>query len=164
MTPRGIQPISRKRPCVVCDFLFDTPHRGAWPPAFCSAACHRIANPKAKPKAARSVRPASARQRVKVLEHTSIVSATGPCDPAHLWPRGLGGCDDPLCVVPLTRAEHRAFDEGRLDLLPYLIAGGRWAEIAHMIDAHHADPVSVLQRLTGQRWAPTRTMLAEEAA
>ena len=40
--------------------------------------------------------------------------------PAHLAPRSLGGCDDPDCVVPLCWMHHRAYDTGRLDLLPHL--------------------------------------------
>jgi len=98
--------------------------------------------------------PASSAQRAKVKGRGSIVSAKSPCDPAHLVPRSHGGCDHPDCVIALTRAEHRAFDDGRLDILPYLIAQGAWVELAHMIGAHHADPISMLQRLTGERWAP----------
>jgi len=41
-------------------------------------------------------------------------------DPAHLIPRSVGGCGHPLCVVPVCRAHHRAYDRGQLDLLPYL--------------------------------------------
>lgn len=109
----------------------------------------------AKPRAWLSgFTPASVAQRAKVKGRGSIVSAERPCDPAHLWPRSRGGCDHPDCVVALTRAEHRAFDDGQLDLLPYLIAQGAWLEMAHMIGAHRADPISMLQRLTGERWAP----------
>ena len=39
-------------------------------------------------------------------------------DPAHLIPRSLGGCGDPLCVVPACRRCHRAYDRGELDLVP----------------------------------------------
>jgi hypothetical protein len=78
-------------------------------------------------------------------------------DPAHLWPRGKGGCDDPLCVVPLCRLPdgngcHRLFDEGRLDLLPRLIDGGYFPEIAHAIEAHQLSPLTLLERLTGSEW------------
>lgn len=98
--------------------------------------------------------PASADQRAKVKGEVSITGEPGPCDPAHLTPRKHGGCDDPLCTVPLTRAEHRAFDDGKLDILPYLIAGQRWEEIGHMTSAHRMDPFAVIHRLTGQRIAP----------
>ena len=40
--------------------------------------------------------------------------------PAHLAPRSLGGCDHPDCVVPLCWMHHRAYDTGRLELLPHL--------------------------------------------
>lgn len=100
------------------------------------------------------ISPASPEQRAKVQARGSIVSGHEPCDPAHLWPRGLGGCDSPLCVIPLTRAEHRAFDDGQLDVLPYLIAHGCWAELAHMVEAHHVDPIALLHRVTGERYVP----------
>lgn len=99
----------------------------------------------------RGISPASPAQRAKVREARSIVSLQQGCDPAHLWPRGRGGCDDPLCVVPLTRAEHEAFDRGQLDILADLIAAGCWAEMAHMVQVHHVDPLSMLHRLTGCR-------------
>ncbi len=44
------------------------------------------------------------RQRAAVAERTCIVcDADKRIDPAHLIPRSLGGCGDPLCVVPLCR-------------------------------------------------------------
>jgi hypothetical protein len=104
-----------------------------------------------------SFTPASPAQRAKVRDAISIVSGEKPCDASHLTARAHGGCDDPLCVVPLTRLEHRAFDAGDLDILPYLIAHGFWAELAHAIQAHHVDPLSLIHRTTGVRWAPERT-------
>ena len=78
-------------------------------------------------------------------------------DPAHLWPRGRGGCGDVLCVCSLCRASdyscHTLFDNGELDLLPALIDRGYWPEIAHMV-SHEVSPTQVLERLTGQRWQP----------
>ena len=41
-------------------------------------------------------------------------------DPAHLWPRSLGGSMDRDNIVPLCRSCHNLFDSSRLDLLPYL--------------------------------------------
>lgn len=79
------------------------------------------------------------------------------CDPAHLWPRGMGGCDDAQCVIPLCRACHRAFDEGKLDLLPRLIDGKFFPEMAHAIEAHELSPLTLLERLTGQEWSPPQT-------
>lgn len=104
----------------------------------------------------RAISPASPEQRAKVREQVSIVSGESPCDPCHVWPRGMGGCDHPDCVIPLTRSEHQAFDEGRLDVLPFLVAHGMWAELAHPISEHRVDPVSLLQRLTGVRWVGER--------
>jgi hypothetical protein len=75
-------------------------------------------------------------------------------DPAHLWPRGMGGCDDALCVIPLCRAHHRLFDEGKLDILAKLIDGGYYPEMAHAIQAHELSPLTLLERLTGTEWAP----------
>ncbi len=79
-------------------------------------------------------------------------------DPAHLWPRGAGGCNDALCVGPLCRDSsggcHRLFDNGELDILPALITHGYFAEIAHITEAHRVSPTLVVERLTGKKWAP----------
>lgn len=108
-----------------------------------------------KPRNARkAISPASSEQRAKVDGAVSIISAQSPCDPAHLWPRSKGGCDSADCIVPLTRWEHRAFDDGKLDLLPALIAGGFWAELGHMLTEHQVSPTRMLERLTGQRFGP----------
>jgi hypothetical protein len=117
----------------------------------------RAASP-AKPRA--SFTPASPAQRAAVAGRGSIVSGETPVDAAHLTPRAWGGCDDPLCVVPLTRAEHRAFDDGRLDILPFLIAHGCWAELAHAVEAHRMDPIALLHRCTGERYVPERSVAA----
>jgi hypothetical protein len=104
-----------------------------------------------------SFTPASPQQREKIARLAalgSIIDGAGPCDPSHLWPRGKGGCDHEDCVVPLTREQHRAFDDGKLDILSSLIDRQCWAELAHMIEAHHVDPISLLQQLTNERWAP----------
>lgn len=97
---------------------------------------------------------ASTAQRVKIRQLVSIVSEQEGCDPAHLWPRAQGGCDDPGCVVPLTREEHRAFDNGELDLLPYLIKAGCMAEMQHAME-HAGGPRQLLERLTGKHWKPS---------
>lgn len=114
-----------------------------------------------------AISPASPEQRAKVREALSIVSGLEGCDPAHLLPRSLGGCDDALCVVPLLRAEHRAYDTGELDLLPYLLKAGCYAEIAHCIEAHHISPLPLLERLTADKWAPAFGLMpvfSEDAA
>lgn len=119
------------------------------------------ANPAAKRLAVSAASPA---QRAKVRNRRSIVSGEGPCDPAHLWPRGRGGCDDPDCVIALTRSEHRAFDQGGLDVLPAMLANGCWEELAHLVAVHHVDPIGVLRRLTGERWAPASAGATAKAA
>jgi len=69
-------------------------------------------------------------------------------DPAHLIPRSVGGCGHPLCVVPVCRAHHRAYDRGQLDLLPYLEPGWR-AQLAHAVG--HVGLIGTLRRISGSR-------------
>ena len=71
-------------------------------------------------------------------------------DPAHLASRSRGRCDHPDCVVPLCRRCHRAFDDGRLDLLPHLDPRHR-SELAHALS--HLGLIALLERLTDERWA-----------
>ena len=89
-------------------------------------------------------------------------------DPAHLWPRGMGGCDDELCVGPLCRDQaggcHRLFDEGKLDILAKLIDRGYFAEMGHAIAAHELSPLTLLKRLTGQEWTPVESPLTTRGA
>lgn len=114
----------------------------------------------AKPKPRRSTLKqgkgfaASKAQREKVKERGSIISGQEPCDPCHLWPRGRGGCDDPLCVIPLTRQEHRAFDEGKLDILPALHDHGCVAELQHALGHAGGNLIGLLQRVTGEHYTP----------
>lgn len=89
-------------------------------------------------------------------------------DPAHLWPRGKGGCDHPDCVIPLCRflqtlyepvgilridkGCHPAFDAGELDLLPRLADSEAWAkEQAHPILVHGVGLVELVRRLSGNQ-------------
>ena len=70
-------------------------------------------------------------------------------DPAHLIPRSLGGCGDPLCVVPAVPPTcHRAYDSGELDLLPYLEPAWR-AQLAHAVG--HVGLIGALRRVSGHR-------------
>lgn len=69
-----------------------------------------------------------------------------PVDPAHVVSRARGGCNDPECVIPLCREHHRQYDEGRLDVLPYLSR----AEQAHA--ANHLGLLSALIQTTNVRW------------
>jgi len=71
-------------------------------------------------------------------------------DPAHLVPRGLGGCEHALCVVALCRRHHRAYDRGCLDLVPFLEPRHR-AEVAHAVG--HLGLIGALRRLSGRREA-----------
>jgi len=71
-------------------------------------------------------------------------------DPAHIVPRGLGGCDDEDCVIGLTRGQHRAYDEGRLSVLEYLTL----AEQAHAVS--HLGILRALRQTTGERYLPEK--------
>jgi hypothetical protein len=110
-----------------------------------------------KPKR-RAISPASPEQRESIHGRACLVTGdTEGLTPAHLVDRSLGGCDSPLCVVPLRLDVHRAYDEHQLDLLPYLEAHGLREEIAHAVT--HLGLIGALQRLTGEHWQPV-----EEAA
>lgn len=98
---------------------------------------------------------ASAAQRRKTRDGACIVTgATEGIDSAHLWDRSLGGCDDPLCTVPLRRDVHEAYDRHEFDLLPHLIAHGRVAELQHALGHARGDLIGLLNRLTGEQWHP----------
>jgi hypothetical protein len=66
----------------------------------------------------------------------------------------MGGCGDPLCVVPACRSCHRAYDSGELDLLPYLEPEWR-APLAHAVG--HVGLIGALRRIAATR----RTDLVE---
>ena len=91
---------------------------------------------------------ASDAQRAAVAGRPCIVcGAESRVDPAHLISRSLGGCGEPLCVVPLCRVPcHRAFDRGELDLLPFLEPGWR-PQLAHAVG--HVGLVGALRRISG---------------
>jgi hypothetical protein len=93
---------------------------------------------------------ASDRQRAAVAGRPCIVcGAERGVDPAHLIPRSLGGCGEPLCVVPLCRLPcHRAYDCGELDLLLYLEPAWR-AQLAHAVG--HVGLIGALRRISGER-------------
>lgn len=68
----------------------------------------------------------------------AVPTANTTLDPAHLCPRGRGGCDHSLCVVPLCRTSygtgcHGDFDAGKIDLLPVLEPRYR-DEVAHCVE------------------------------
>jgi hypothetical protein len=92
---------------------------------------------------------ASDQQRAAVAGRACIVcGTTRRIDPAHLIPRSLGGCADALCVAPLCRVCHRAYDAGRLDLLPHLEPAWR-AQVAHAVG--HVGLIGALRRIGGTR-------------
>jgi hypothetical protein len=93
---------------------------------------------------------ASEAQRAKILGAACVVcQQTKGITPAHLAARSLGGCDDPDCVVPLCWMHHRAYDTGRLELLPHLEPQWR-REVAHAV--LHLGLVGAYRRL-GRPWA-----------
>ncbi len=111
-----------------------------------------------KPLERRSaISPASPKQRAKATFCivTGVKRDDGwTVDPAHLASRAHGGCDSPLCVVGLRREIHRAFDDGKFDLLPYLRARGCVAEICHALEHYDGNMPGLLHRLTGERYVP----------
>jgi len=92
---------------------------------------------------------ASPAQRVKVRDSVCRICGASEVDPAHVIARARGGCEDALCVIPLCRRHHRAYDHERtLDVLPALTRD----EQAHAVS--HAGLVSALERTTNERWSP----------
>jgi hypothetical protein len=99
---------------------------------------------------------ASDNQRAKIVRRWCIVcQQTKGITPAHLTPRSLGGCDDADCVVPLCWMHHRAYDTGRLDLLPHLDPRRR-AEIAHAV--LHLGLIGAYRRLAGADWRSAQSI------
>jgi hypothetical protein len=102
---------------------------------------------RAKPLQRTASMAATERQRAAIAGRACIVcGADRRIDPAHLIPRSLGGCGDPLCIVPACRRCHRSYDRGELDLLPYLEPGWR-AQLAHAVG--HVGLVGALRRISG---------------
>jgi 5-methylcytosine-specific restriction endonuclease McrA len=67
---------------------------------------------------------------------------------AHIIPRSQVGPphgEHPDNIVPLCRADHRAYDEGRLDLLPFLTR----QEQAKAVEIHGL--IGALRRITNDR-------------
>ncbi len=111
------------------------------------------ANPTVQPKRRRPLTEASREQRAAVANKACVVCRCGPCDPAHLLPLGVcaDGDGDPRAVIPLCRGldgHHRAYDDGDLDLLPYLEPHYR-TELAFAVERFGL--VSTLRRVTNER-------------
>lgn len=107
---------------------------------------------------------ASPAQQAKIRDLACIVCGRdrheAKIEAAHVYPRRLASCDCAEGVVALCHEDHRAFDEGKLDLLPALIAHGYRAEVAHAFLEHDAPFAEVLKQVTGVSWKP----VAEAAA
>ena len=92
---------------------------------------------------------ATEQQRAAVAGRRCIVCGTDRrIDPAHVIPRSLGGCGDALCVVPICREHHRAYDRGELDLLPHLEPAWR-AQLAHAVG--HLGLIGAWRRISASR-------------
>jgi hypothetical protein len=97
----------------------------------------------------RSGMTASEPQRDKVRTEGLCRNCYQPAsDPAHCIPRANGGCNDPLCVIPLCRPCHNEYDQARtLDVLPLMTR----AEQAHAVS--HVGLAAAYRRTTNQRLA-----------
>lgn len=95
---------------------------------------------------------ASPEQRAKAKTQGCRITAyhyqDAQVDPAHVTPRGIGGCDHEDCVIGLRRDLHGSYDEGNLDILPYLTL----EEQAHAVS--HLGILGALKRTTGETYVP----------
>jgi len=57
-----------------------------------------------------------AREKVDAEGACRACGATGVLESAHLWPRSLGGGQEPDGIVPLCRLCHEQFDAHRLNI------------------------------------------------
>ncbi len=99
------------------------------------------------------VSPATAAQRRRVADRACIVCARQPCHPAHLIDRSLAPSSGDVTeiVVPLCPHCHREYDDGRLDLSPYLEP--RWRDaVAAAVGT--VGLFRALRRITKRDWMP----------
>jgi hypothetical protein len=86
-------------------------------------------------------------------------------DPAHLVPRGQGGCDHEDCVLPLCRNLRNPFEgchpifDGKvagksINLHPRLAQGGYEKELAHAVGVHGWTPLELVRRVCGEEYVP----------
>jgi hypothetical protein len=103
------------------------------------------------PKRSKAISPATPAQRERVREKACIVCATHPCDPVHLIDRSLAPSmgDVTRMVIPLCRLCHLDYDDGDLDLSPYLEPYWRDAE-ASAVEA--VGLFRALKRITKSTW------------
>lgn len=155
----------RNRQCK-CGAWFETPHGGGWPAAVCSSECHRdtkraeaptpgprrqiVTRAANKPKRS-TFTPASSAQREATRSRPCLVDASHfGVEPAHLIDRQMltEGQEDPRATVPLCRSCHRSYDDGTLDILPWLELGFS-VELAYAVERFGL--VSTLRRVTNER-------------
>lgn len=111
--------------------------------------------PHSAPKRSKGISPASTGQRAKVRDQSCVVCGRdrfdAPIHPMHLWPRGRGGCDDPLCVLAGCATCHQGYDVEGLDLLRVVTTN--WPQYKPEFDhaTTHAGPVEVLERLANAK-------------
>jgi hypothetical protein len=107
------------------------------------------------------VSSATPAQRERVKDRACIVCGTHPVDPAHVIDRSLtpSAGDDVRAVVPLCRFPcHHDYDEGDLDISPYLEP--EWRDsLAWAVEA--VGLFRALKRITKATWV---ILPAEEAA
>ena len=95
------------------------------------------------------ISPASAAQRAKVRGKRCVVcERRDQITPMHLVDRSLGGCSEPQCVVPGCWECHRLYENGQLDLLPFLEPQWR-TEQSHAV--LHLGVGRAYRKLTGRR-------------
>lgn len=111
-----------------------------------------------------AISPATPAQRAAIEGRACIVCAGYPCSPSHLIDRSLAPAfgDDPRITVPLCDARcHREYDEGFLDLSPYLEP--HWREsVAAAVEA--VGLLAALRRITNKRWTPVEAEYEQGAA
>lgn len=104
------------------------------------------------PKSRRgAISPATPAQRARVKDRACIVCAAHPCQPAHLIDRSLApeAGDRVVIVVPLCPPCHYEYDEGSLDLSPYLEP--HWRDsVAAAVEA--VGLLRALKRITKATW------------
>lgn len=84
----------------------------------------------------------------------AIPGSVKPLEAAHIIqrsrvPAGMGG-EHPDNCVPLCHHCHAEYDQGTLDLLPFLSCEER----VKAVELSRGDLIGALQRLTNRRWVP----------
>ena len=107
--------------------------------------------PEASRRTARRSRPEPWPRTSIATPQSALVPRSRPPRSPSSTRRGRTRRPLPDCVAALCRRCHRAYDTGRLDLLPHLEP--RWrAELAHALG--HLGLIGLLERVTAERWRP----------